>query len=142
MLRFEITIRGSDAVRNELRGAVAKLGPKAQDVTYRWAQDTRATLKSTPYPPKRPGQRYVRTGRLASSWAATRAGKGAIITNSASGKSGVYAGYVVGDNRGEKQAWMHRGRWWTARSIIDRERPKLKAALMAEVERTFPLGTR
>ena len=131
MLRFELTVRGANAVANRWRAAAAQAGPEIQEAAFRWAQGTRAALKSTPYPAKRPGQRYVRTGRLASSWAAERRGGGdAVIRNSAG-----YAGYVVGNSQGEGQAWMHRGRWWTARDVIQGERPKLRAAIIAQVNR-------
>ena len=108
MLRFELTIIGQNAVTNRLRTAAAKAPGAVGDATYRWAQDVRGKLKSTPYPPKRPGQRYVRTGRLANSWRAERVSQSrTVITNSA-----AYSGYVVGNSRGERQAWFHRGRWW------------------------------
>jgi hypothetical protein len=127
MLRFELTITGDQEVINRLRTAAAK-GPSAFDeVSYRFAQNMRAKLKSTPYPAKRPGQRYARTGRLANSWRAERLGNGrALIANSAG-----YSGYVVG----KKQAWFHRGRWWTARSVIEQSAPELRAAAIKELDR-------
>lgn len=127
MLRFELTITGDQEVISRLRTAAAK-GPSAFDeVSYRFAQNMRAKLKSTPYPAKRPGQRYVRTGRLANSWRAERLGQGrALIANSAG-----YSGYVVG----KKQAWFHRGRWWTARSVIEQSAPELKAAALKELDK-------
>ena len=127
MLRFELTITGDQEVINRLRTAAAK-GPSAFDeVSYRFAQNMRAKLKSTPYPAKRPGQRYVRTGRLANSWRAERLGNGrALIANSAG-----YSGYVVG----KKQAWFHRGRWWTARDVITQSAPELRGAAIKELDR-------
>jgi hypothetical protein len=130
VLRFELTVRGANAVANRLRTAAARAGPEVQEASYRWAQETRGALKSTPYPAKRP-QRYVRTGRLASSWAVDRRGRGDVVISN----SRDYARYVVGDHKGDSQAWMHRGRWWTARSVIDAERPKLRAAIIEQVNR-------
>ena len=127
MLRFELTITGQNAVTNRLRTAAAKAPAAVGDATYRWAQDVRGKLKSTPYPPKRPGQRYVRTGRLANSWRAERRGKGrALIANSAG-----YSGYVVG----KKQAWMHRGRWWLGRTVLMESAPELEAAAIREIDK-------
>ena len=63
----------------------------------------------------------------ANSWRAERRGKGrALIANSAG-----YSGYVVG----KKQAWFHRGRWWTAQSVIEQSAPELKAAAIKELGR-------
>ena len=141
MLHFEIQVYGQKAVANELRGAAAKAPGAMQEATYRWAQTVRAALKAEPYPAKRPGQKYVRTGRMASSWRVDRRGKGVVISNSARGKSGqFYAGHVVGNAKGERQAWMHRGRWYLGKNVIDRHRPALKRDVVAELNRLFPQG--
>jgi hypothetical protein len=127
MLRFELVITGNDELLARLRSASAKAPGVMDEISYRWAQNVRAKLKSTPYPPKRPGQRYVRTGRLANSWRAERKGKGrALIVNSAG-----YSGYVVG----KKQAWMHRGRWWLGRNVLMESAPELETAAKREIDR-------
>jgi hypothetical protein len=127
MLRFELTITGNDELLARLRSASAKAPGVMDEISYRWAQNVRAKLKSTPYPPKRPGQRYVRTGRLANSWRAERLGKGrALIANSAG-----YSGYVVG----KKQAWAHRGRWWLGRNVLMESAPELETAAKREIDR-------
>ena len=127
MLRFQLVITGNDELLARLRSASAKAPGVMDEISYRWAQNVRAKLKSTPYPPKRPGQRYVRTGRLAKSWRAERRGKGrALIANSAG-----YSGYVVG----KKQAWMHRGRWWLGRTVLMESAPELEAAAIREIDK-------
>jgi hypothetical protein len=127
MLRFQLVITGNDELLARLRSASAKAPGVMDEISYRWAQNVRAKLKSTPYPPKRPGQRYVRTGRLANSWRAERLGKGrALIANSAG-----YSGYVVG----KKQAWMHRGRWWLGRNVLMESAPELETAAKREIDR-------
>ena len=127
MLRFQLVITGNDELLARLRKASAKAPGVMDEISYRWAQNVRAKLKSTPYPPKRPGQRYVRTGRLANSWRAERRGKGrALIANSAG-----YSGYVVG----KKQAYMHRGRWWLGRSVLIESAPELEAAAIREIDK-------
>jgi len=127
MLRFQLVITGNDALLARLRSASAKAPGVMDEISYRWAQNVRAKLKSTPYPPKRPGQRYVRTGRLANSWRAERKGKGrAVIINSAG-----YSGYVVG----KKQAWTHRGRWWLGRNVLMESAPELETAAKREIDR-------
>ena len=127
MLRFQLVITGNDELLARLRSASAKAPGVMDEISYRWAQNVRAKLKSTPYPPKRPGQRYVRTGLLANSWRAERKGKGrAVIINSAG-----YSGYVVG----KKQAWMHRGRWWLGRNVLMESAPELETAAKREIDR-------
>ena len=135
MLRFELTVRGQSAVANELRTAAAKAPKATQEATYQWAQRVRAALKARPYPSKRQGQTYVRTGRLASSWAVERQGKGVVITNRASGRSGPYSRFVVGDGKGAGQAWMHRGRWWLGRNVLMESAPELETAAKREIDR-------
>lgn len=73
------------------------------------------------YAPERPGQTYIRTGNLGERWAHRRVGPStAAFVNTAD-----YATYVVGDEDGGGQAWMHFGRWWTARDRVEAKFPEL-----------------
>jgi hypothetical protein len=131
MLRFELTITGQDAVTNRLRAAAAKAPGAVGDAAYRWAQDVRGKLKSTPYPPQRPRQRYVRTGRLANSWQAQRVGTGRVlITNNA-----PYSGWVVGGGPHNRQAWFHAGRWWKGENVVRENLPNLGRTIVKEMDR-------
>lgn len=133
MSNFSIEIQGFNRVENKLRTLAAKLPKMSSDVVYRWAQGTRAILKSTPYPPKRPNQKYIRTGKLANSWAAARTNTGATIWNKAG-----YSRYVVGDTKGGGQAWMHENRWWRARQdVIDKEVKELTKELAQAIEKEW-----
>jgi hypothetical protein len=89
-----------------------------------------AILSVRPYPPERPGQRYKRTGRLGRSWKVSTRGQSVIIENTA-----PYSGYVVGDGAGQRQAWMHRGRWWLMRDMVDEKRPELKRMMVQMLTR-------
>ena len=134
MLHFELQVYGNKAVANELRTAAAGMQRRVTNATYDWAMSrVVAQLSTMAYPPKRPGQRYVRTFRLKSGWSATVKGQGVTIANRM-----PYAGYVMGDAKGQRQAWMHRGRWPLARAIIDKERPRLKKGIEDEIGRAFP----
>lgn len=128
-----IEVRGVNRVRNSLRRLAADT-PELIDSDIRdWSQDTRKALKGTKYPAKRPGQTYVRTGRLANSFAVNREGKASYaIQNRAS-----YAVYVIGDARGQNQAWMHEGRWWTMREEIEKRTPELVKKLTRTLMRLF-----
>ena len=132
MLTVDLDIKAYNRVRNDLRRKVIESPQVADRVTRQWALNTRQVLKQTPYPPKRPNQRYVRTGRLANSWKVVKQGTAQYqITNSAANRGRLYAGYVVGLN----QAWMHKGRWWIARDIVAQEIPNLTRALTEELTR-------
>lgn len=133
MTNFTIDVQGYNRIENKLRRMAAQLPGISQRVIYKWAQGTRGVLKSTPYPPKRPNQRYKRTGTLANSWRAVRLPDGATITNTAKQRGRGYARYVIGDTKGDGQAWMHAGRWWKARSIIDEAIPEMRAELAKEI---------
>lgn len=132
---FSVRVVGFNRVRNNLRRLVNFHPDVTTPVMKEWGQETRKTLKGTRYPPKRPGQKYVRTGRLASSWRA-EVNRGAVsIFNTAKQprQARLYAGYVVGDD----QAWMHKGRWWQARDIIQKQIPKLTDALTRTLEKIW-----
>ena len=138
MLRFEITINGDQAVRNELRNAASSMRGRVRRATYAWAESrVMSQLAVAQYPPERPGQRYRRTGNLKRGFYINQTDRGVTIGNRMN-----YAGYVVGDGQGRGQAWMHKGRWYTMRSIIDKQRPRLKAGIEDEVQRLFPLARR
>lgn len=133
MIRFQLTIRGNDEIVAQLRAAAAKTPRDMDEAAYRWAQSVRAKLKSTPYPPKRPSQRYVRTGRLANSWRAERKGQGRVlIANSAD-----YSGYVVGGGPRNRQAYMHVGRWWKGEDVVRENVPELARLLIRAVEKNL-----
>jgi len=137
---FTMDIQGFNRVENKLRALAANMPEVCQGVIYRWAQNTRVVLKETKYPPKRVGQKYRRTGRLANSWRAVRLTNGATILNQASFKGREYARFVVGDAKGVGQAWMHKGRWWKARDIIDEQLPAMRAELKAELLKEYDKG--
>lgn len=138
MLRFEFTARGDQAVRNELRAAAASLPRRVTNATYDWAMSrVMSQMAVKGYPPQRPGQRYRRTGNLGRNWYARPVDRGVVIGNRMD-----YAGYVVGDARGQGQAWMHRGRWYLMRQVIDEQRPRLRAGISDEVSRAFPSARR
>lgn len=116
-----IEIRGYNRVENKLRRLASDLSKEVDPIVREWTQEERARFKRTPYPPKPPRSKYVRTGRLANSFAVRKESLARyIIENRA-----PYSSYVIGDNRGENQAWMHRGRWWLMRPMLEEHAPDL-----------------
>ncbi len=131
MTEFRLEVLGTQRVSNKLRG-VASFHPEVTTpVMKRWAQEKSKQLRNTAYPPERPGQKYKRTGRLGRSWRAMNPRPGVVsIINLARTPGGKpYAHWVVGDAKGEGQAWMHVSRWWKARDIIEETTPTLTAEL-------------
>jgi hypothetical protein len=131
----QIKIYGFNRLMNALRRLAAD-NPEIGDEPIReFAQEERAALKSESYPPKRPGQRYIRTGQLANRWRVIHEDKGRYqIVNQARGRQGqYYAGYVVGI----RQAWMHVKRWWQAHKIIKKAMPRLTEKLTAAYKKIW-----
>jgi hypothetical protein len=87
------------------------------------------------YPQERPGQRYLRTGRLFRGWQLKKlpSNKGYSLGNSVD-----YAHYVVGDAYGTSQAWMHTDRWPNFRDVTEKE----LEALPKEIEQEIVLVAR
>jgi hypothetical protein len=82
-----------------------------------------------PYAPERAGQTYQRTERLGRSLGSGFGGGASsgkpdifevsISGNAVEGRFGTrvgYAEYVIGEGT---QAWMHAGRWWTVKKIVN-----------------------
>jgi hypothetical protein len=97
-----------------------------------WMSMQRARRRAKIYPPERPRQKYVRTYRLRDNW---KIGKsegvkaGYSISNSTS-----YEPYVMGDAYGNRQAWMHKGRWSLIRDIMKEETQILPEAISKELQ--------
>jgi hypothetical protein len=142
MPSFYLEQRGYNRLQNSLRRLASDMEEELDPVVYDWAQYTRFRLKGTPYPPKRPRQTYVRTGQLANRWKIERHGFSRVsIMNEAVGRRGQrYTTYVVGDSQGGGQAWMHRGRWWLARDVIEEQAPGLRTAMLQRIVQIWEDG--
>jgi hypothetical protein len=74
------------------------------------------------YPPERPGQRYVRTGRLGAGWTERFNGPANMSLTNA-----VAYGPLVQDLN--QQASIHRGRWTTAQDTLAVHHPLIIAGI-------------
>lgn len=138
MPRFEYELKGYLRVSNKLRRLAVDMEKELDPTVYRWGQQTRTKLRTRPYPAMRPRQKYRRSGRLANSWAVERMQPSRIrFLNRAQARGKLYATYVIGDARRQGQAWMHRGRWWLARDVIEEEVPALRNAMLTEIRRIW-----
>ena len=124
-----VEIRGTNRVRNQLR-IIASFHPDRTDpIIGKHAKAEQRTLRATPYPPKRPGQTYVRKrffGGIAGSFSARKVKTGVWDVRN----SRLYATYVIG----KRQAWMHKGRWWIMADEMQKRMPNLTNALSVELE--------
>ena len=151
-----IKVVGLKEVQQAL-GRLAKDAPMIfKKENQKIAEEARAILKV--YPPvlakaqsrsKRSGRftsirGYRRTGRLGRSWRIAPYGRyGVRLSNDATFKGRAYAVYVHGNERGQRQAWMHVGRWKVMRPVVDSMILVGKTRLWAEVQkRVAQLGLR
>ncbi len=136
MSEFRLKIVGANRVGNKLRRLASFHKERLNPTGKKWAQAKSKQLRQKPYPPKVPNQKYKRTGRLGRSWRAMNPRPGVwTILNKANQGRGEYAHFVVGNKVGDGQAFMHRGRWWKAREIIEEDTPTLTQALSEEINK-------
>jgi len=108
------------AAMQNVRAEVPKISDRNIEKTVK-----RIVKHMQDYPPERSGQTYRRTYQFRNSWKITRQMRGYKAENTASGRSGRYGNYVVGDALGAGQAWMHTGRWLLFRDAVDYEMTQL-----------------
>lgn len=145
-MNFVVEARGLTELRRKIKTIFE--GDNRHIITYlnqRLGRYIVGALKGKPYPPELPGQKYKRTGRLNRAWAASIRGEYDTIhiTNDARGKSGFYAGYVVGNpisSIGNAQASIHRGRWWVATDVIEETIPRALEETSQYVESIWNSG--
>jgi hypothetical protein len=126
---FTLDVIGLDRRLGSVVALRGNLYPSLHRTVYGWAQDTRAALKSEPYPPRPPNSTYRRTGQLANRWAVVPKGPDQIMIRNAAYRRGTYYSvYVVGDAEGRGQAG-HMRHWWLARNVVYRRVPALRAAV-------------
>ena len=75
-----------------------------------------------------------RTGTYFRSWKIEQVGNtGYKLENTAARKGKAYAVYVGGDAYGNRQAWMHVGRWNVTRDVVEEEVEKLPPDIEKEI---------
>lgn len=138
--KVQFEIRGWNRVRNQLR-TVAKYHPNVSDrVVERHTKRVAGQLRRKPYPPKRPQQKYQRTGDLGKSFRAQkeRDAHWRIINRVKSRKyQRPYAIHVIKKGR---QPWFHKNRWWTIDEEVEKTMPELTRTLTQELEREMERG--
>jgi hypothetical protein len=122
-LKFEIIgIKSITKKFTDSKGITKAIDGGMDETVSAFVQSRMAGQSNYPSPI---GSSYGRTGTLGDSWLTKKEGwMRHAITNATS-----YAIFVVGDGAGLGQAWMHVGRWWTARTRIDEALPNERKAI-------------
>lgn len=89
------------------------------------------------YPPRRPRQRYIRTGHLGSSWNTRMISSKRSAVVMSFRNTAEYSQKVVGRN----QDAIHQGRWWIASERVVGEREGLLSRLYLAIENVV-MGTK
>lgn len=129
-VRFETRVYGlMEQVRRLLRGQT-EITKWVRTFSLKAAE--RSLTKLRQYPPRRLNSPYRRTFTLRSGWRVSSFSPfgGRSVSNSV-----PYTQYVQGDSAGEMQAWMHRGRWNVARTVVEAEVEKQREALLEKLRK-------
>lgn len=124
-----ITVHGATSIANKYRTAASRNPDWIDEPTEKWCKNAAAMIAVEPYPPAPAGSTYTRTYTLPTGWAVERKRSASYtIVNRV-----PYAHWVVSK---ASQAWMHRGRWWTAEEKIKsfRDSGGLKDGIMKSLK--------
>ena len=145
---IEMSIRSVGDVELQRKfSALERLQQRRIDpIAAKFTERVERRLSSTAYPPERPNQQYIRTGIFGKSWSWSKLAPGRYqIENAAQQHGRYYPIYVVGNSEGDRrnavkhnrQAWMHRGRWWVAFDIVESEVSAFPKEIADDVERDW-----
>ena len=134
MIRHTVQFPDFGRLNSDLMRGV-KLGDEIGDELREWAKDhlDGQLYGMENYAPPPPNSTYIRTGRLGANWGLQRKGKQSVTFYNMS----PYAGYVVGDGKGNRQAAIHAGRWWLARKRTEAAIPELERRIKARMDRVL-----
>jgi len=125
MINLRFTLRGSKKVEQKIQHGV-NLKQAIKPAMLKGVLYVHSQVPA--YPSASPESNYTRTGNLGRSVTTMQgqvAGALSRVESLGSGAVGfigsnmAYAPYVIDENR---QAWMHKGRWWTLQSVVNKAR--------------------
>lgn len=124
-----IEIRGVDELQRKLgkAAAVDVLRPPMQSSVMLLQRDM------AEYPPQKSGSSYVRTGTLGRRWT-TRVSR---TSGGMQGKVGNNTRYGPFVQSREFQAGVHRGRWQTDESVVQRNIKRIQALFTAAIDKAL-----
>ena len=112
---ISIKIEGMDKLRERLE-KMGSINDELVETTDKAIKYVHSTVP--PYPPTRPGQRYVRTGTLGRSIGTEVRSLGTSVVG-VIGTAVVYAPTVISE---DKQGSAFVGRWWTLQGVMRKAR--------------------
>lgn len=134
-LAVQVTFSGYNRVNNQLRAAASFYADESDAIIEKHVKSEASRLRSKPYPPMLPGQKYRRTFRLGTHFRAQHQGKNkwAVINRVKSLRYGrPYAVWVV--KKGMQNRRVHLRRWWTIDDELAKNAPVLTKNLSVELE--------
>ncbi len=111
--KFTVDAREIEDFHHRFSKLTDEFPKEVERTTERAAKDLKSMIP--PYPPKRPRQAYVRTGKLGRSFGVEVKPFGTRVEAHIFSKGVPYAPFVVDEKR---QAWMHVGRWWSLQEVL------------------------
>lgn len=112
--------------------AVEKLPKKIIKAEVELARDEART-----YPPELPGQKYRRTGTYYRSFKIQPVRGGYTLSSDARQRGRAYTQYVGGDEYGNMQALIHRGRWTLISNALSKARDRIIELAREEFRRVL-----
>lgn len=140
---IKVTLYNHDAMRSKFRQLDQLQLLVFDPVMGAWANETDNYLKGKKYPPELPNQDYRRTGILKARWFVVKLSPGKYqFENRARQKGRFYPIYVLGNEYGDRrnavknnrQALIHKGRWWVAFDEIEKRMNELNLKLEAGIQ--------
>ena len=125
-ISFTVSVNGLTQLIGRMKSAPSKMQIFLSDAMRKSLETLREGVP--PYPPERMGQKYIRTERLGRSMGSGFGGgaqgmpdifevkMGGGMVEGRYGSRVGYAEYVIGEGT---QAWMHAGRWWTVKTVLN-----------------------
>ena len=132
-IKTEVEFRGVNRVRNQLRALASAVPDVTDPVVEKHAKTMAAFLRRKQYPPRRPNQKYKRTGELGRRFRAQRRGRESwAVINRAKRKGQYYAVWVI--KKGMQNRQFHLGRWWTLEDEMQKSMPRLTRNLTVALD--------
>lgn len=120
----QLTVKVDDSqVRTVLGNAVLAVKSLPKKVIKPIMEEARDEVRT--YPPERPGQRYVRTGKRYAATKLESVDHGYRLESNPRYGGRTANPYVIGDAQGGGQAWMHKGRWKLLADVVLKARDKI-----------------
>lgn len=130
---MEITVK----VQNQkVRQSLSYVGDAIPRITDRQVKKAMEAARDEirTYPPQLPDQKYKRTGKRYRATVVKKNGaKSYTIESNPTYRGRTANPYVIGDSKGEGQAYIHQGRWKIARDVVAKWAETLTQTISAEI---------